>query len=196
MKSLCLFCGSASGTNPQYLETAKQLGRRCAEKHVTLYYGGACIGLMAGAADAAMQAGGTVIGISPDLFSKDVVQAKNITELIIVKSMSERKQLLEKSSDAFVALPGGFGTMDELFEMLTDAQIGQHHKPVVLLNVEGYYDALLQQLDRFVADGFLRPFHRELLLVANEVEEVFEKLENYQNPNDTEWLKLIRNDDK
>ena len=192
MKSLCLFCGSAAGNNPLYIETAKRLGTHCAEQGITLYYGGACIGLMDAAATATMNAGGTVIGITPDLFDKDVVQAKNITQLIIVKSMSERKQLLEKSADAFVAMPGGFGTMDELFELLTDTQIGQHHKPVAILNVAGYYDLLIQQLDRFVADGFLRPFHRDLLLIANDVDDLFEKFRNYQNTNDPEWLKRIR----
>ena len=135
-----------------------------------------------------MQRGGRVVGIMPQIFTDSVVVADNITEMVRVKSMSERKQLMERVSDAFVALPGSFGTMDELFEILTDAQLGLHQKPVVILNAFGYYDGLLNQLSKFEEAGFLRPFHRGLLLSATSVDEVFDRIATYENPNDEAWL--------
>ena len=187
--SVTLFCGSADGKNIKYQQVAAEFGSQCAQKDITLYYGGAKLGLMRAAADAAMSHGGKVIGIVPTIFTHDVVVAENITELISVSSMSERKQTMERLSDAFVALPGAFGTMDELFEILTDAQLGLHHKPIVILNTLGYYDLLIQQLQKFEEEGFLRPFHRELLRVAQTVDDVFQLLEDYHYGNDAEWLK-------
>ncbi|MBQ9435516.1 MAG: TIGR00730 family Rossman fold protein [Bacteroidales bacterium] len=192
IRSIALFCGSAEGANPLYGEVAALLGAMCADKGLTLYYGGACLGLMNKAADAAMARHGRVVGIAPSFFSKNVVLAKDISEMIMVNSMSERKQMMEKLADAFVVLPGAYGTMDEFFELITDAQLGMHHKPVAVLNVNGYYDHLLALLDRFEQDGFLRPFHHELLVVAATLEELFDKLENYQNTNDHQWLKHIK----
>lgn len=187
--SLALFCGSSCGNSPRFIQLAKDFGNKCAEQKVTLYYGGAKLGLMNAAAEAAIQAGGTVIGVTPDFFSHDTVVAQNITKLILVKTMSERKQLLEKIADAFVIFPGSFGTMDELFEIITDAQLGLHAKPVVILNVFGYYDHLLQQLHTFRNEGFLRPCHYDLLHVATSVDELFDKIRNYSNSNDLEWIK-------
>ena len=192
IRSIALFCGSAEGANPLYGEVAAQLGAMCADKGLTLYYGGACLGLMNKAADTAMARHGRVVGIAPSFFSKNVVLAKDISEMIMVNSMSERKQMMERLADAFVVLPGAYGTMDEFFELITDAQLGMHHKPVAVLNVNGYYDHLLALLDRFEQDGFLRPFHHELLVVAATLEELFDKLENYQNTNDHQWLKHIK----
>ncbi|MCR4965359.1 MAG: TIGR00730 family Rossman fold protein [Bacteroidales bacterium] len=143
ISSIALFCGSASGKNPQYAQLASRFGQMCAEKGLTLYYGGGSIGLMGEAATAAMNNGGTVIGVAPDFFKKGQVLADNITEIIYVKTMSERKQLLEKRADAFVVLPGGYGTMDELFEIITNAQLGMHSKPVALFNPNGFYDLLI-----------------------------------------------------
>lgn len=187
--SVALFCGSGEGNNPHYQHSAADFGRKCVEHGLTLYYGGAKLGLMRAAAEAAMQSGGRVVGIIPEIFVKDVVVAEDITEQIWVKSMSERKQTMERLADAFVALPGAFGTMDELFEILTDAQLGLHHCPVVLLNELGFYDGLLHQLARFEAEGYLRPFHRQLLCVATSVDEIFTHLQNYKYPNDAEWMR-------
>ena len=192
IKSIALFCGSSEGTNPLYGEMAARLGEMCALNDMTLYYGGACLGLMDKAAQAALACKGRVVGIAPSFFSKSVVLAKNISEMIMVNSMSERKQKMEQLADAFVVLPGAYGTMDEFFELITDAQLGLHHKPVAVLNVNGYYDHLLAQLERFERDGFLRPFHHELLVTATSLEELFDKLENYQNSNDHQWLKHIK----
>lgn len=188
IKSLALFCGSCDGNGDQYVRLAADFGACCADNGLTLYYGGARLGLMRAAAEAAMQKGGRVIGVMPAIFSNNVVVADNVTEMLRVASMSERKQTLEQLADAFVALPGSMGTMDELFEVLTDAQLGLHSKPIVILNAFGYYDFLLNQLMRFEEEGFLRPFHRGLLMSATTVGEVFEKIANYKNSNDEEWL--------
>lgn len=192
-KSVALFCGSASGSQPEYAEMAREFGKRLAQKQITLYYGGGCIGLMGEAAKGSMENGGKVIGVSPEFFKKGEVLAEDITELIIVDNMSKRKQLMERESDAFVILPGGYGTMDELFEVITDAQLGLHFKPVVIFNINGYYDALVALLERFCEDGFLRPFHRGLLSVANTLDDVFVQLDQYENTNDHSWLDKVKN---
>ncbi len=191
-RSLALFCGSSAGTNPNFRTLAADFGRCCAQKGLTLYYGGASIGLMAEASNATRALGGRVVGIAPSFFSDRSVIDTTLSELIFVESMSERKQLLESSADGFVILPGSYGTMDEFFEMMTDAQLGLHTKPVAIVNAEGYYDHLIAQLDRFRADGFLRPFHYDLLIVANTLDELFYKLDHYENSNDPAWLKHIK----
>lgn len=189
VRSVAVFCGSSDGKDAKYVQLAAAFGRLCARNGLTIYYGGAKLGLMGSLAEAALAENGKVVGIIPDFFSGDVVVANNITEQIWVKSMSERKQKMEQLADAFVVLPGSFGTMDELFEIVTDAQLGLHQKPIVILNTFGYYDLLLKQLEIFSQEGFLRPFHRDLISVAAAPEEVFEKLNNFQYPNDLSWLK-------
>ena len=191
-QSLALYCGSSTGNNPAYAQEAAHFGAVCAEKSLTLYYGGGSIGLMGAAADAALARGGKVVGVAPDFFTKGEVLATNITEMILVKTMSERKQLLEQKADAFVVFPGGYGTMDELFEMITDAQLGLHFKPIAVYNYLGFYDLLLQQLDKFMQEGFLRPFHHSLLISASTLDELFEKLDAYENTNDHTWLEKIK----
>lgn len=192
ISSIALFCGSAKGTNPIYAQLARDFGHICAHRQITLLYGGGSTGLMGEASKAAMKSGGTVIGVAPDFFKEGAVLADYITEMIFVKTMSERKQLLEQRADAFVALPGGYGTMDELFEIITDAQLGMHDKPVALFNPNGFYDQLIDQLQRFCDEGFLRLFHHELLITATTLEDLFTGLENYRNSNDHRWLSKIR----
>ena len=191
-QSLALYCGSSVGNNPAYAQEAARFGEMCARKSLTLYYGGGSIGLMGAAANTALENGGKVIGVAPDFFTKGEVLATNITEMILVKTMSERKQLLEEKADAFVVFPGGYGTMDELFEMITDAQLGLHFKPIAVYNYLGFYDLLLKQLDKFMEEGFLRPFHHSLLISAGNLEELFEKLDAYENTNDHTWLEKIK----
>lgn len=191
-QSLALYCGSSTGNNPAYAQEAARFGAACAEKSLTLYYGGGSIGLMGAAADAVLARGGKVVGVAPDFFTKGEVLATNITEMILVKTMSERKQLLEQKADAFVVFPGGYGTMDELFEMITDAQLGLHFKPIAVYNYLGFYDLLLKQLDKFMQEGFLRPFHHSLLISASTLDELFEKLDAYENTNDHTWLEKIK----
>lgn len=191
-QSLALYCGSSTGNNPAYAQEAARFGEMCAKKNLALYYGGGSIGLMGEAANAALDHGGTVIGVAPDFFTKGEVLATNLTKMILVKTMSERKQLLEQQADAFVVFPGGYGTMDELFEMITDAQLGLHFKPIAVYNYLGFYDLLLQQLDKFMQEGFLRPFHHSLLISATNLDELFEKLDAYENTNDHTWLEKIK----
>lgn len=191
-KSLALYCGSSEGNNPNFIELAKEFGRRCAQRNLTLYYGGACIGLM-GAAEKEMRAhGGRVVGIAPKFFAEGAVLDPTLDKMILVDSMSERKQLMEKYADGFVIFPGSYGTLDEFFEMMTDAQLGLHNKPVVILNADGYYDPLLDQLKRCREYGFLRSFHYDLFVVAKDLDELFDKLDNYVNTNSRSWLDKIK----
>ena len=190
--SLALYCGSSVGNNPAYAQEAARFGEMCARKSLTLYYGGGSIGLMGAAANASLAHGGKVIGVAPDFFTKGEVLATNITEMILVKTMSERKQLLEERADAFVVFPGGYGTMDELFEMVTDAQLGMHFKPIAIYNYLGFYDLLIKQLQKFMEEGFLRPFHHSLLITASTLDELFRKLDAYENTNDHTWLDKIK----
>ena len=192
INSIALFCGSADGFDKKYKELAAAFGEMCAQHHATLYYGGAALGLMKAAADACRAANGKVIGIAPSFFSNSTVVDTTLEELYMVDSMSERKQMLEHSADAFVALPGSYGTMDEFFEVLTDAQLGLHHKPVAILNAFGYYDPLIQQLKIFQQEGFLRDFHFDLLIIASTLVELFDKLEHYENSNNSHWLDKIK----
>lgn len=192
-KSLALYCGSREGNHPHFVELAKEFARRCVQRNLTLYYGGASIGLM-GAAEKEMRAlGGRVVGIAPNFFSgKSVLDTTLNEDLILVDTMSERKQLMEKYADGFVIFPGSYGTMDELFEMMTDAQLGLHSKPVALLNADGFYDPLLEQLKRCHQYGFLHPFHYNLLIVAQDLDELFDKLDHFVDTNDQNWLELIK----
>jgi uncharacterized protein (TIGR00730 family) len=192
INSIALFCGSADGFDPKYKELAANFGKHCAQHHTVLYYGGAALGLMKAAADACRENQGKAVGIAPSFFSNATVIDTTLEELYLVDSMSERKQMLERSADAFVSLPGSYGTMDEFFEVLTDAQLGLHHKPVAILNAFDYYTPLIQQLETFKNEGFLRDFHFDLLIVASTIEELFDKLERYENSNNRHWLDKIK----
>jgi len=192
INSIALFCGSADGHQPKYKELAAEFGKHCAQRQITLYYGGAALGLMKAAADACRANNGKVVGIAPSFFSNSTVIDTTLEELYLVDSMSERKQMMERSANAFVSLPGSYGTMDEFFEVITDAQLGLHHKPVAILNAFDYYTPLIQQLEIFKKEGFLRDFHFDLLIVATTLDELFVKLENYENSNDRHWLDKIK----
>jgi uncharacterized protein (TIGR00730 family) len=176
MKSLCVFCGSSSGNAPEYGEAARELGATLASRHIKIVYGGGRVGLMGALADAALQAGGEVIGVIPQMLLDKEVGHVGLTELRVVHTMSERKWLMGELSDAFIALPGGIGTMDELFEAWTWTQLAIHRKPCGLLNFNGYYDPLVTFLDRSVEEGFLRPRHRAALLVERDLNLLLERL--------------------
>ncbi len=189
MNSVCVFCGSASGTNPVYAEVARELGRVLASRNLALVYGGGRVGLMGEVASATLAAGGTVIGVIPHSLAVKEIAQEDCTELIVVDTMHERKSRMADRSDAFVALPGGYGTCDELFEILTWAQLGIHNKPVAVLNVNGFFTPLLAWLDHVVTEGLLRPKHRELLLVAESVPELLSRLEAWTPPEPlTKWV--------
>lgn len=169
IRSVCVYCGSQAGGRPAYARAAAALGEAIARDGLTLVYGGGRVGLMGVVADAALAAGGRVVGVIPRLLVRKEVAHAGLAELVVTGSMQERKAKMAGLSDAFVALPGGIGTLDELFEMWTWAQLGLHAKPCALINTEGYYDHLVGFLDRAVEEGFLRPGIRSLLRVVPEL---------------------------
>jgi len=171
-----VYCASAAGVNPAYLETASALGRGLAKAGMGLVYGGATVGMMGAVANAALAAGGEVIGVLPEVLSSREIGHSGLTELIATASMHERKAKMLELSDAVIALPGGFGTLDELMEAVTWAQLGIHDKPCVLVNVLGYYEGLLAFLDTAVREGFLKAANRRLILVASNVDEAIDIL--------------------
>lgn len=176
MHSICVFCGSNPGNRPEYLHMARETGRRIAERQLTLVYGGGKVGLMGAVADAALAAGGRVVGVIPQMLLDREVGHPGLSELHVVTTMSERKLLMGELSDGFLSLPGGIGTLDELFEAWTWTQLGLHDKPSGLLNYRGYYDALARFLDLAIAEGFLRPRHRATLLIGTEIEPLLDEL--------------------
>ncbi len=182
MKRLCVFCGSSAGDDPAFAEAAAAVGRALAERRITLVYGGGNVGLMGVLADAALRAGGEVIGVIPKALMEWEVGHLGLTDLRVVDSMHERKALMAELSDGFAALPGGIGTLEEFFEIWTWAQLGVHHKPCGLLNAEGYYDPLVTFLDGMVERGFLKPRHRSMAIVEREVRPLLAALEAYRPP--------------
>jgi len=174
---ICVFCGSAEGAKPEYVATARELARTIAERGHGLLYGGATVGLMGAVADAALAAGGEVVGVIPDVIMDREIGHRGLTELHVVRTMHERKALLASRADAFVALPGGYGTMDEFIEIVTWAQLRIHANPCVLLSVGGYYDALLKFFANAEEQGFLKPENRGLVQVATDVAETFALIE-------------------
>ncbi|MET0203301.1 MAG: TIGR00730 family Rossman fold protein [Burkholderiales bacterium] len=188
MTRVCLFCGSNSGTRPAYAQAAADFGRALAARGMTLVYGGGSVGLMKIAAEAALAANGGVIGVITEQLMVREVGHPGLTELIVVPTMHERKARMAALADAFVALPGGFGTFDEFCEMATWDQLGIHVKPLVMLNVDGYFDGFLMQIDRGVADGFLKPEHRVMVEVVARVDEIFDAIARWQGPPVSKWL--------
>jgi len=176
VKRLAVYCGSASPADPVYVESARSVGQALAGRGIGLVYGGGRLGLMGAVADAALAAGGEVIGVIPDLLVGAEVAHRGLSELHVVKTMHERKQAFTDLSDGFLTLPGGTGTMDELWEALSWAQLGYHALPVGLLNVAGYYDGLLSFVDTMAATGFLRPQHRDLLIAATDLEDLLARM--------------------
>jgi len=177
MQSLCVFCGSSSGDRPEYLQVARDAGRLIAQRGLTLVYGGGKVGLMGAAADAALAAGGRVVGIIPQMLLDREVGHPGLSELHVVTTLAERKLLMGELSDGFLTLPGGIGTLDELFEAWSWTQLDLHRKPSGLLNHAGYYDALIAFLDHAVAEGFQRPRHRAALLVDTAVAPLLDQLQ-------------------
>ncbi len=186
MEAICVFCGSSPGFAPGHLEAARRLGEALAASGLRLVYGGARVGLMGRLADAALGCGGSVVGVIPRSFPRTVSHG-GLSRLEVVDSMHARKQRMFELSDAFVALPGGFGTLEEILEILTWAQLGIHRKPCGLINVEGYFDAFLHFLDRAAADGFIRRPHRDMLAVARTPGELLERLRSAAPPAVSKW---------
>jgi uncharacterized protein (TIGR00730 family) len=176
MRRVCVFCGSKTGEAERHSEAARQFGEGLARRGLGLVYGGGNIGLMGVLADAVLAGGGSVIGVIPRFMVKRELAHQGLTELLLVDGMHERKALMAEHADAFVALPGGFGTADELFEMLTWRQLHLHNKPIGVLNVGGFFDPLLAWLDVMVAEGFLKRANRELLIVRAQVDELLDAM--------------------
>jgi hypothetical protein len=186
---LCVFCGSNAGFEPAYLAMAQALGRMLAQEKITLVYGGGAVGLMGAVADAALESGGEVIGIMPQALVDKEIDHKGLTELRIVGSMHERKALMAELADGFIAMPGGLGTFEELFEVWTWAQLGYHRKPCALLNVAGFYDKLAGFLDDVVERGFVKPIHRSMLIVGNDPAALIAAIRSYEPPKVDKWIK-------
>jgi len=182
MKAVQVFCGSRRGTNPEYAQAARNLGFLMAEKGLTLVFGGGHVGLMGIIADAVLEAGGQAVGVIPDFLQEKELGHQHLTHLHVVGSMHERKLKMASLSDATIALAGSFGTLDELFEILTLVQLGRFHQPVGPLNTLGFFDHLLGQLDRMESEGFLKDIHRNSLIADDNPERLIGKLQHYQTP--------------
>ena len=182
MKSIVVFCGSGEGYNECYREAAYELGAMLAGRGIRVIYGGAKVGLMGALASGALENGGKVTGVIPTFLKTKEVAHDTLTELIVVDTMHERKLKMHELSDGIITMPGGWGTMEEMFEMLTWGQLGLHEKPVGLLNVNGYYDALKALSDNMVTEGFLDEFVNSSLLISESPEELLRKMEDYSPP--------------
>jgi uncharacterized protein (TIGR00730 family) len=189
MKTICVYCGSSDKMSDVYLQAAHQMGAAIAKRGLVLAYGAGCTGMMGAVADGALEAGGEVIGVIPKMFTTPTLMHNGLTHLEIVDNMHTRKQRLVDISDAFIALPGGYGTFEELFEILTWAQIGLHSKPVGILNTEHYYDPLLSAIEHAHVEGFMYAEHQSLFVVAEQPDDLLVKLAGYQYPDGMEkWL--------
>ena len=182
LKKIVVFCGSSLGFSPIYKEAAVTLGNYFVENKISLVYGGGKIGMMGMLADTILAQNGEVIGVIPKLLEKEEVVHAGVEEMIVCKKMSERKVIMSKLVDGYITLPGGFGTLDELFEALTLGQLQIEQKPIGLLNVNGFFDAVLLQLDKMVEEGYLKTAGRNLLLVATSVKELMQKMDAYKAP--------------
>lgn len=189
MKAVCVFCGSSSGSNPAYLKAARETGRAIAKANLVLVYGGAKVGLMGAVADSALSAGGKVIGVLPTSLQEKELAHESLSELHIVDSMHERKALMAELSDGFVALPGGAGTMEELFEVWTWGQLGLHSKPCGFLNINGFYDQLIAFLDHQTSEGFMKPVMRNMVKLADTPQDILEQFDRYEPPATPKWIK-------
>lgn len=192
MKSICVFCGSSMGNNPAYKDEAEKLGILLANKNITLVYGGGNVGLMGVMADSNIQATGKCVGVMPGRLIDLEIAHDNLTELIVVDSMHERKGRMADLSDGFIAMPGGFGTLDELSEALTYNQLRLYDKPVGILNINGYYDLLLDFFDRNVEEKFVRPEHRNNIILSDDVEELLRKMMEYKPVSIGKWIDEIK----
>ncbi|NNF66610.1 MAG: TIGR00730 family Rossman fold protein [Gammaproteobacteria bacterium] len=188
MRSICVFTGSNRGNREIYARLAKELGEEIADRHLTLVYGASRVGLMGVIADAVLARGQNVVGVIPEALCKKELMHDSLSDTHIVKSMHERKAMFAELSDGFVAMPGGLGTLEELFEVMTWAQLGFHVNPVGLLNVDGYFDELLNFLDKAVENGFVHPEHRAMLLVSKKPADLLDLMSQYQAGPVSKWI--------
>ncbi|WP_343670925.1 TIGR00730 family Rossman fold protein [Chitinophaga sp.] len=188
MKSITVFCGSSNGTDNIFMEQAFQLGKTLAENNIGLVYGGAKVGLMGAVADGALSAGGSVTGVIPDFLRAKEIAHTGLTELLIVDSMHTRKMKMNELCEGVITLPGGYGTMEEFFEMLTWAQLGLHKKPIGILNTNGYYDAMITLVQTMVDKGFLKETYQDMILISDDIDTLLDKMKNYVAPTVGKWI--------
>jgi uncharacterized protein (TIGR00730 family) len=187
-RTVCVFCGSSNHVRAEFLEAAEAMGATLARRGLGVVYGGGSVGSMDRVATGALQAGGTVVGVIPEKLLGLELGREDLTELIVVPDMHARKKAMADRADAFVALPGGYGTLEELFEAVTWTQLAYHRKPVGLLNVAGFFDSLVDFLARAVAEGFVRPMHADLLLVDTDPDRLLDRLQGYRIPTLESWI--------
>jgi uncharacterized protein (TIGR00730 family) len=188
MKSITVFCGSSFGSDSIFEEQATLLGQTLAKQNIQLVYGGSNTGLMKAVADGALNAGGKVTGVLPHFLQSKEIAHKQLTELILVETMHERKTKMNELCDGVIVLPGGYGTMEEFFEMITWAQLGLHKKPIAILNIDGFYDDLIKLVQTMVDKGFLKQINRDMLLMNDNISELLEKMKNYEAPSVGKWI--------
>lgn len=188
MKSITVFCGSSFGTEKIYKEQAILLGQTLAKQNIKLIYGGANVGLMGAVADGVLDAGGEAIGVLPNFLRSKEIGHLGLTDLILVESMHERKTKMNDLCEGVIALPGGFGTLEELFEMLTWAQLGLHKKPIAILNINGFYDSLIELTQTMVEKGLLKEVNQKMLLVSDSIDDLLEQMQNYVAPTVGKWV--------
>jgi len=188
MKKVVVFCGSGAGKSEVFKKEAYALGAFLSLNHIELVYGGAQVGLMGAVADGVLEGGGKVTGVIPDFLAAKEIRHHHLTEMIVVKSMHERKLLMSELCDGVIALPGGFGTLDELFEMLTWAQLGLHQKPIALYNIDGYFNDLIHFINKVNENGFISDIHRSMLIVDDNAEQLLAKMNSYEAPPIPSWL--------
>lgn len=188
MKRICVYCGSNPGANPAYVEAARELGREMAGRDLGLVYGGAKVGVMGAVAEGILQGGGSAIGVIPHFFVTKEVAHDGLDELIVVGSMHERKARMAELSDGFIALPGGWGTIEEIFEMLTWAQLGHHQKPCGLLNVETYYDELSAFFEKAIQEKFVKEEFRPMMMMDDSPARLIDRFDTYVAPRVKKWI--------
>lgn len=185
---MAVFCGSHTGSEPAFINAARALGNEMSRQGIELIYGGGRIGLMGVVADAVLESGGQVTGVIPAFLQAKEIAHDRLTRMITVESMHERKRIMQEMSDGFIALPGGFGTLEELFEVITWAQLGLHRKPIALFNVAGFFDTLLQFVHTMVNKGMLTPAGHDLLLMSDEVSKLIQLMRTYQPADLPTWI--------
>ncbi len=190
MKRICVFCGSKVGSSGLYCEAAQQLGRLMVGRGLGLVYGGGSVGLMGVIANTVLAAGGEVIGVIPEMLATKELLHEGVRQMHVMASMHSRKARMAELADAFIAMPGGFGTFEELLEMITWSQLGIHRKPVGLLNVAGYYDSLIQFVDHAIAEGFIKEKHRQLIVIADEPAPLLDLILSHKPPAEPKFLSI------
>ncbi len=188
ISNIAVFCGSSRGSHPEYARQAKKLGWFLAERKINLVFGGSAVGTMKDLADAALSAGGRVTGVMPRMLYEKGIGHPDLTEMIVVETMHERKERMSELCDAVIALPGGFGTLDECIEMVTWAQLGIHQKPIALLNVNDYYVPFVQMMDHMTKEGFLKEVHRDMLIISPSLEEILARMGKFAAPVVGKWV--------